>query len=68
MLFLSAWNELRKRCQEFIYEFWKSRYSENVKLLNADKVQGQGEMKNEKKTNTFNTLPIAVVQYSFLGI
>ena len=40
----------------------------NVKLLNADKVQGQGEMKNEKKTNTFNTLPIAVVQYSFLGI
>lgn len=42
----------------------------NVKLLNADKVQGQGEMKNEKrkKPNTFNTLPIAVVQYSFLGI
>ena len=42
----------------------------NVKLLNADKVQGQGEMKNEKKKkpNTFNTLPIAVVQYSFLGI
>ena len=41
----------------------------NVKLLNADKVQGQGEMKNEKKkTNIFNTLPIAVVQYSFLGI
>ena len=41
----------------------------NVKLLNADKVQGQGEMKNEKKQpNTFNTLPVAVVQYSFLGI
>ena len=40
----------------------------NVKSLDANKVQRQGEMKNENKTNTFNTLLIAVVQYSFLGI